>query len=171
MSLMAQWAGVRTFLDEVTEPSYGEVGYTCRPIRGASESPYQKYSMTACGMLIRLYCGISREDRLVKLGRQILLENLPEWNQPGLSGGVPFYYYWYYGSLVMFQLEGDAWKRWNDKMQPMLVQHQNLTAGELYGSWDPSTATHFCQMGGRVYSTAMAVLTLEVYFRYTIIGK
>jgi len=53
----------------------------------------------------------------------------------------------------------------------MLVKHQNLTPGELYGSWDPTTQTHFCQMGGRVYSTAMAVLTLEVYYRYEIFAK
>ncbi len=165
------WSGVRNFVEEVTEQSYGEVGYVSRPVRGASDQPYQRYSMTACGMLIRLYMGVGRDNNIIKLGRQILVENMPEWNQPGLAGGTQFYYYWYYGSLVMFQLEGDAWKRWNAKMLPMLVQHQNLTPGELLGSWDPTPATHFCQMGGRVYSTAMAVLTLEVYYRYALFAK
>ena len=165
------WAGVKNFLEEVTEPNYGEVGYTARPIKGASETPYQRYSMTACGLLCRLYLGVPRTDRIIKSGVQILMENLPEWNQPGIAGGAPFYYYWYYGSLTLFQVEGDEWKRWNEKMRDMLVQHQNLTPGELYGSWDPTNATHFCQMGGRVYSTAMAVLTLEVYYRYEIITK
>ncbi|MDZ7815960.1 MAG: prenyltransferase/squalene oxidase repeat-containing protein [Planctomycetota bacterium] len=85
------WAGVQAFLDEVTEPNYGQVGYTARPIRGASEQPFQKYSMTACGLLCRLYLGVSRDDRLVRLGVQILMENLPEWNQPGIN--APFFYY------------------------------------------------------------------------------
>lgn len=165
------WAGVKTFLDEVTEDNYGEVGYTARPIKGGSDNQYQRYSMTACGLLCRLYLGVPRTDRIIKLGVQILMENLPEWNQPGIAGGTQFYYYWYYGSLVLFQIEGDQWKRWNTKMRDMLVQYQNWTPGELYGSWDPTSATHFCQMGGRVYSTAMAVLTLEVYYRFQIIAN
>jgi len=163
------WAGVKNFLDEVTEPNYGEVGYTARPIKGATEQPYQRYSMTACGMLCRLYMGMSREDRLIKNGTLILMENLPEWNQPGI--GAQFYYYWYYGSLVLFQIEGDFWKKWNLKMRDMLVTHQNMTPGELNGSWDPAASTHFSQMGGRVYATALAVLTLEVYYRYEIMSK
>ncbi len=163
------WAGAKNFLDKVTEPNYGEVGYTARPIRGASDMPYQRYSMTACGLLCRLYLGVPRTDRLIKLGVQILMENLPEWNQPGIN--APFYYYWYIGSLVLFQMEGDYWKKWDLKRRDMLVKHQNLTPGELYGSWDPTTQTHFCQMGGRVYSTAMAVLMLEMYYHYYPIGK
>ena len=125
--------------------------------------------MTACGMLCRLYMGVSREDRLIKNGALILMENLPEWNQPGI--GAQFYYYWYYGALVAFQIEGELWKKWNLKMKDMLVSHQNHTPGELNGSWDPAASTHFCQMGGRVYATAMAVLTLEVYYRYEIIAR
>ena len=163
------WAGVKTFLDEVTEPNYGEVGYTTRPIRGAADNEYQKFSMTACGLLCRLYLGMPRENRVIKLGVQILMQNLPEWNQPGI--GAPFYYYWYYGSLTLFQVEGESWKRWNTKMRDLLINHQVTTKGELYGSWDPTTQTHFCNMGGRVYSTACAVLTLEVYYRYEIISS
>ena len=163
------WAGVKNFLDEVTEPNYGEVGYASRPVRGATEQPYQRYSMTACGMLCRLYMGVSREDRLIKNGTIILLENLPEWNQPGI--GAQFYYYWYYGALVAFQVEGELWKRWEDKMLKVIVPHQRMEEGDLKGSWDPAPSTHFSQMGGRVYSTAMAVLTLSVYWRYEIIAK
>ncbi|MFA4987000.1 MAG: VIT domain-containing protein [Candidatus Brocadiia bacterium] len=163
------WAGVKNFLDEVTEPNSGEVGYTARPIKAATEQPYQRYSMTACGMLCRLYMGVSRDDKLIKNGTIILMENLPEWDQPGI--GAPFFYYWYFGSMVLFQVEGDPWKKWNVKMRDMLVQHQNMTPGDLNGSWDPSPNTHFCNMGGRVYATAMATLCLEVYYRYEIMSK
>ncbi|MFA4987813.1 MAG: prenyltransferase/squalene oxidase repeat-containing protein [Candidatus Brocadiia bacterium] len=163
------WDGVRNFLDEVTEPDCGEVGYTKRPVKNGDAPAYQKYSMTACGLLSRLFMGVSRDEKMIRSGVLILLENLPEWSQPGI--GAQFYYYWYYASLVLFQMEGDCWKKWNGKMRDMLVTHQNLTPGELRGSWDPSPSTHFSQMGGRVYSTALAVLTLEVYYRYEIIAK
>ncbi|MDZ7815957.1 MAG: prenyltransferase/squalene oxidase repeat-containing protein [Planctomycetota bacterium] len=162
------WGGVKAFLEEVTEPNYGQVGYTARPVRGANEQPFQKYSMTACGLLCRLYLGESRDTRLMRLGKQILMENLPEWDQPGIN--APFFYYWYYGSLVMFQFEGKEWKRWNEKMHDLLIQHQISEQGELEGSWDPPSEHHFGKMGGRVYSTAMGVLTLEVYYRYEIIS-
>ncbi|MFA4987043.1 MAG: prenyltransferase/squalene oxidase repeat-containing protein [Candidatus Brocadiia bacterium] len=163
------WDGVRNFLDEVTEPDSGEVGYTRRPVKGSDEPAYKRYSITACGLLCRLYMGMPRDEKLIQKGALILMENLPEWNQPGI--GAQFYYYWFYGSLVLFQIEGDCWKKWNLRMRDMLVAHQNVTPGELKGSWDPSPSTHFSQMGGRVYSTAMAVLTLEVYYRYEIFSR
>ena len=163
------WAGVSSYLDSVTDPDTGEVGYTMRPNKDASTPSYQKYSMTACGMLCRLYTGTPREDRLIRNGALILMENLPEWNQPGLD--APFYYYWYFGTLVMFQLEGDSWRKWNSKKRDMLVSHQDNTPGELKGSWDPSSKPDVTGFSGRVYSTAMAMLTLEIYYRYEIISK
>ena len=33
------------------------------------------------------------------------------------------------------------------------------------GSWDPNSK--WGRQGGRIYSTALAILTLEVYYRYT----
>ncbi len=38
------------------------------------------------------------------------------------------------------------------------------TKGCRRGSWDPTG--RWSPQGGRVYSTALAVLTLEVYYRY-----
>ena len=39
-----------------------------------------------------------------------------------------------------------------------------MQEGELAGSWHPNC--RWGGYGGRVYSTAMATLSLEVYFRY-----
>ncbi|MFA4987041.1 MAG: hypothetical protein WC712_10685 [Candidatus Brocadiia bacterium] len=163
------WAGVRSFLDEVTDPDSGEVGYTMRPIKGSAELSYQRYAMTACGTLARLYMGVPRDDPLIRKGGVILMENLPQWNQPGF--GAPHYNYWYFGSLVLFQLEGDLWKKWDRKLYDLLISHQNKVPGDLLGSWEPSPGTDCTGLGGRLYSTALAVLTLEIHYRYEIINK
>ncbi|MFA4987042.1 MAG: prenyltransferase/squalene oxidase repeat-containing protein [Candidatus Brocadiia bacterium] len=163
------WAGAKNFLDEVTDPDSGEVGYISRPTKGTTVPLYERYSMTACGMFCRLYMGMSREDRLIKNGALILMENSPQWVQPGYD--AQFSYYWYFGSLVLFQIEGDFWKKWNPLMRDMLISHQNMTPGELNGSWNPSQKTDFTGFGGRVYSTAMATLSLEVYYWYEIISR
>jgi hypothetical protein len=73
------------------------------------------------------------------------------------------FYYWYYGSLALMQLQDDRWEKWNAQLRDSLVKRQN-TRGSAAGSWDPKGK--WADRGGRVYSTAMATLTLEVYYRY-----
>ena len=55
------------------------------------------------------------------------------------------------------------WKRWNDALKSVLLQTQE-THGDDVGSWQPATV--WGGYGGRAYSTAMATLCLEVYYRY-----
>ena len=65
----------------------------------------------------------------------------------------------------MFQAGGQPWKRWNDVVRDTLVDRQcGEDEGCRRGSWDP--LGRWSPEGGRVYSTALAVLTLEVYYRY-----
>ncbi len=73
------------------------------------------------------------------------------------------FYYWYYGSLALMQLQDERWEQWNAELRNSLVKRQN-TRGPAAGSWDPKGK--WADRGGRVYSTAMATLTLEVYYRY-----
>lgn len=77
-------------------------------------------------------------------------------------------YYWYYMSLSMSQLQAnpqvrEAWDRWNTRCRDTLVATQLKGGPEVDGSWSDS---RWGQQGGRVYSTALATLTLEVYYRY-----
>ena len=48
-------------------------------------------------------------------------------------------------------------------MEKALLPHQR-TDGNFEGSWDPIGP--WGKDGGRVYSTAMGALMLEVYYRY-----
>ena len=82
--------------------------------------------------------------------------------RPGV--GQANFYYWYYGTLAMFQRQGDDWERWNKALQSELLARQRWD-GRSAGSFDPDDL--WGGYGGRVYSTALAALSLEVYYRYT----
>jgi hypothetical protein len=74
------------------------------------------------------------------------------------------YYYWFYGSMAMFQIGGKHWKKWREAVLEALLSHQREDGCEK-GSWDPLGA--WGEEGGRVYTTALAVLALESAYRYT----
>ena len=48
-------------------------------------------------------------------------------------------------------------------IRDLLISEQ-LTSGEFAGSWDPNDT--WGRYGGRLYSTTLATLTLEVYYRF-----
>ena len=83
------------------------------------------------------------------LGRQP-----PQLNNPDI-------YYWYYGSLCMMQMQTESWKSWNTHTRDLLIRTQ-YRIGNL-GYWDN---LKWGDRGGRVFTTAMGALTLEVYYRY-----
>jgi hypothetical protein len=73
------------------------------------------------------------------------------------------YYYWYYGSLALYQHQGSVWEQWNGVIRDILTGSQKLK-GDESGSWDP--AGLWSRESGRAVTTAMATLSLEVYYRY-----
>ena len=94
---------------------------------------------------------------------------LPTWDHHKID-----YYYWYYASLALYQVGADKWKKWEEAMSKTLLNNQRgfrpedkgTTKETLdeHGSWDSVDAWHAA--GGRVYSTAINCLTMEVYYRY-----
>ncbi|MGH7201964.1 MAG: hypothetical protein ACREJB_15275, partial [Planctomycetaceae bacterium] len=85
-----------------------------------------------------------------------LLEHKPKLSELNL-------YYWYYGTLAMYQYGGRSWRQWNESVRELLIEEQEQD-GELAGSWDPRGP--WGAYGGRIYSTALATLCLEVYYRF-----
>jgi len=73
------------------------------------------------------------------------------------------YYMWYNCMLAMFQVGGEPWNRWNRAVRDTVLGLQR-TDGCTRGSWDPDT--RWGDRGGRIYTTALAILTLEAYYRY-----
>jgi hypothetical protein len=74
-------------------------------------------------------------------------------------------YYWYYATLALHRAQhvtpeaGEAWRRWNDALTRTLLATQNKD-----GSW-PETCI-WAGYGGKVFTTALGAMCLEVYYRY-----
>ena len=77
-------------------------------------------------------------------------------------------YYWYYGTLALHHVDDETWQEWNTSLRDMLVSLQRHD-GPLAGSWDPRGK--WAGIGGRLYSTALSTMCLEVYYRYSSITK
>ena len=72
-------------------------------------------------------------------------------------------YFDYYATQVLFHWEGSDWVRWNQR-DARLPDRQPGQLGARVGQL-VLRRTHG-DTGGRLFSTAMAVMTLEVYYRY-----
>ncbi|MCC6475308.1 MAG: hypothetical protein IT514_16360 [Burkholderiales bacterium] len=101
----------------------------------------------------------------------MICKNLPKWDpNAGVSGPPQDFYHWYYGTLGLFQTGGGNWKDWNEALKTALIPNQHKggaldgSVTDLDGSWDYSAG--WGPTAGRVYSTAMGALCLEVYYRY-----
>ena len=136
---------VERFLDSVQTEEGACYGYrTTDPGRAT----------TAVGLLCRMYTGWSRYHPV--LGRGIAY--LHQWGPSDDN-----MYFNYYATQVMIQSDGPHWPAWNRQMRDFLIATQAKTSHEA-GSW--YFPGGYGDRGGRLYNTAMAVMTLEVYYRY-----
>jgi hypothetical protein len=163
------YAGALSWIDEVTDPATGRVGYdtigslSSRIPRVNDHFPAEKgEAMTAVGLLSRFFMGQDPEKQpIMEKHADLMASNLPVWDPEGRGCDM---YYWYYGSYAMYQMGGNKhWEVWNKAMKKAVLESQRKD-GDFLGSWDPVGPWGYS--GGRVYSTAAMVLCLEVYFRY-----
>lgn len=99
--------------------------------------------------------------------------NLPAWEATDAGSRIDLRY-WQWGSLFLYQCGGDHWKLWEKAMSAALLDHQRgytsadkgKTSANLqeHGSWD--AADPWSSAYGRVYSTAISSLSLQVSERY-----
>ncbi len=129
-------------------------------------------SRTAIGLLCRYYAdGWRAATPGFAEGTAGLFRRAPD-----AAGGHPLdLYYYYYATQVVRFHGGDEWRDWNEgRKQPdgtrkggmpdWLIKLQNRTPADR-GSWDPEPGW-FGQHCGRLGTTAVCLLTLEVYYRY-----
>ena len=142
-------AGALRFLASASSgPRRGLVAY--RP----AELPSRP--MTAEALSCRLFLGTAPYDSSSRESADYVSGELPSSTRPNL-------YYWYYGTLGMYQIQGPQWRQWNRALRTTLLASQERQGAQA-GSWSPDTV--WGGYGGRVYSTALAALCLEVYYRF-----
>lgn len=142
------WRGVSHYLDSVQVDREGRYGYEV-------EKKAYDGSVTAMALLSRMYLGWGREEGDLKKGVEILDRKGPYDN----------FYYNYFGTQVMKNWGGEEWVRWNGRLRDDLVAWQEKE-GDAKGSWAPRDRSDYSIAGGRLLTTCLATLTLEVYYRY-----
>jgi hypothetical protein len=133
------------FLDSVETEKGAAYGYL-RPGEGPAT--------TSVGLLCRMYLGWNRQRRALMMG----VTNLDK-----LGPSPTNLYYDYYATQVLFHYGSSGWDGWNKKLREYLISTQSKE-GHENGSW--YFVDSHGDKGGRLYNTAMAILTLEVYYRY-----
>ncbi|MCC6671499.1 MAG: hypothetical protein IT458_10590 [Planctomycetes bacterium] len=116
-----------------------------------------------------LLLGVDLADERVQAGIEYTLARRPRAYQRVGSDAFVMraegnVYFWYTASLACFLAGGDAWQEWNEALVRVLPAAQDAD-----GSFRPIDV--YAEIAGdqeddRGYTTAMVVLTLEVYYRY-----
>lgn len=146
------------WVNKMTNPETGEGMY--RPGKKGSRA------MSWVGMFQKQFLGFPKEDPFLLKAGEVSVKDVPKVFS-SIGKGMDEYEI-YYGTLAAFQQQGPFWKAWNPAMQNSLLSLQREGPVEkLGGSWDPSSK-HVGKDGGRVMTTAIYTLCLEVYYRYAL---
>ncbi len=142
--------GIQAWLDGVSSGKSGGLG---------KYQPWKEVTptMTAEAWVCRWFLKLDPNANRNREAADHLFEHGPDRDPYNL-------YYWYYGTLGMFQQGGKDWDRWNALVRDRIVKRQK-TSGHMAGSWDPDDS-QWGNYGGRIYCTALATMTLEVYYRF-----
>ena len=145
--------GATNFLDSVQAENGAKYGYT---------DPGGGQATTAVGLLCRMYLGWKKDHPALQRG----VEQLSAWGPSGPKKGTANMYYNYYATQVMRHHEGELWDKWNKEMRDWLVDSQEKNDKQHnFGSWH-FEGDHGAESGGRIYTTSLATMILEVYYRH-----
>ena len=140
------------------EASNGRTGYT-----GSTNTSSD--ALTAVGMLVHLLLLKDHDAPVVVKAAPLLAGQSAAYAQR-IRNRRPEFYTLYNATLALHQTGGENWDRWNAEVRDPVVAIQSHGPGCDRGSWDPAS-TFGGPEGGRIYSTALATLMLEVYYRYS----
>ena len=162
-------AGANAWFKEATDERAGwATGYDRKgtgQVHNADNRRFDNHpALSAVAVMCRIFMNRNKREPALAAAA-LLIQDRPKWGA-GTSTDV---YYWYHGSMALFQLDGadgPTWKAWNEPMKNALVPTQKTGKdGCENGSWDPR-GDRWGSEGGRVTTTALGALTLEIYYRY-----
>lgn len=148
---------VKAFLETSTYPD-GRVMYANAGIGVRRESA----SMASVNLLSRRLLGQPMDEAIQQKQKAIIAQHPPDYSHAASIDNEP--YQWYYTGMALILEGGEEWKKFNVALKRTLTDAQDKAKGPRKGSWPPST--YYGRDAGRVYSTALACLCLEVYYRY-----
>jgi len=162
------------FFNEMTDRSTGIIGYL---ERGSFSARRNKEAMarwpasgssalTAAALECWYLDGIAKTKyRSISKSLSVIKGNLPRWKP---NGGRVDYYYWYYGSQLAHLTQDTLTVIWHDAVLEALIKGQEKK-GCVEGSWNPEYDP-WGEDGGRVYTTAMAIMCLIAPQRFRVEG-
>ena len=128
---------------------HGDDGSFCYEAPGDAGESCARAGMGAFALQL---CGYPK-DPLIPPAIRFMQSSGPAWNLEYPGEGYPFYY-WYYGTRVMFFAGGEDWRTWKDWMCRFLVDHQNEN-----GNWEGTQ--HEESESLEIYRAALGALMLE----------
>jgi len=158
----------REYLEQSFDQPNGWFRYNQKPSRLQSAWPTLPASTPAGGFALMLL-GAPAGDRMVQAAISFTVERRPEAyrrydDDDFVLRGQGNVYFWYYGTLCTFLAGGEAWERWNERLRQLLPAAQapdgSFAPIDVYAREAGDTKAD------RSYSTAMCVLSLEIYYRY-----
>jgi hypothetical protein len=158
----------REFLQQAFDQQQGWFRYNHKRSRLQSGWPTLPASTPAAAFCLQLL-GDTASDPAIATAIEYTVARAPEEyrryeDDEFVQRGQGNVYFWYYGTLCCFLAGGDAWQRWNERLRTLLPAAQDQD-----GSFAPIDV--YAQYAGdtrrdRSYTTAMCVLSLEIYYRY-----
>jgi hypothetical protein len=135
------------FLDSVQSNGGRSYGYTDRSM--------PTFARNAIGLFGRLELGDAFQSDIQR-------DALGAVASPGPSSDL---YHNYFATQLLYRARADDWRQWNDAIVPMLLRSQ-AKKGHEAGSWfEGVNGGHAADAAGRLYTTSLATLILEVYYR------
>ncbi len=160
--------GISEWLETAADPGnasrfsynpYAQDSATKSREKGRQSTP----PMTSVGLLMQIYNGWDRTDPKLAAGVNSLVQDQLPGDTTVLMRDT---YYWYYATQVLLHVGGEPREQWHDALHPLLVDSQ-VTESDMAGSWHPyePVPDRWGVHAGRLYVTAMNLLSLEVHNR------
>ena len=165
----ASLRGAMVWIDRIVDKSTGRAGYltrgtgSARPQEMLDKFPADRTaSATAEALALRhlVPAALYDEEAWAAADRKatrVLLSLPPVWD---VAAGRTDLYYWYYGTVALSRIGGEAFATWDRAVADAFLgsQRTDTDLAKQLGSWNPDSP--WGADGGRVYSTAIGVLCL-----------
>lgn len=156
--------GALAWVDKMTDPATGRTGYQERggPPARTNEMltrfpPAKSEALTASALCIRLDAGQDVRGEASRASVALVASRPPVADDPGAVD----LYAWFHATDALRRVGGAVWEDWRRALiATLLPRQQTAKAGCARGSFAPDDP--WGDIGGRVYSTAMSVLCLEL---------